>query len=258
MRRAGLRPRAGRIISSSVNSVPSNITQSAPASRCRSAGHRGAAGDVVQRARTGAKRHPTASPSSARPGSPPLRQRAAPCPARHRRWPNPRHIEGFIEHDRPARHDVGVQSAEDWIGIEHREARRHAQQREGLAFAQMQQAGDGVDLRPCQQHRGDRRIAEGCRCVGMRVAGVASICWRRSGLAFTSIHRSPPSAETAMLAWVRGGAAGSPLTRPQRSRRRRNSIAEIRRRRGAKHDHPEHQAVAPGCCLSRSRRRRSC
>ena len=40
-------------------------------------------------------------------------------------------------------------------------------------------------------------------------AGVAAICWRRSGLAFTSSQRSP-SADAAMLAWLRGSAAGSP------------------------------------------------
>src|SRR5688500_17390680 len=62
----------------------------------------------------------------------------------------------------------------------------------------------GEDRKPSRGHSG----------------GLASICWRRSGEALTSVQRRS-SAETAMEAWVAGLAAGSPA----RARRQASLLA---------------------------------
>ena len=238
--RAGLGAGAGAIISSSRNSVPSKNTLSAPAMRAaQRRRHRGAAGDEEQRgpAAGATAQSPIVSPSSARPGSPPRlgEQRHL---ARHGegfgrrgRAARPRHPSA-----RRARRAASRGAARQPGSARGRSGWRRARralcgagiEREGLAFAQVQQAGDGVDLRPGQHHGGDRRMADAAPGRGCR-AGVAAICARRSGEAFSSTQRSP-SALTASDAWVRGGAAGSPA-RARRQPGRRNSTAETRRRR---------------------------
>ena len=193
---------------------------------------------------------PMVAPSSARPGSVPASSNSGTLPGTAkassvRPSGSPAasaSATGRAERQFAARHQGAVQHVEDGIGIERRERRRAGIQREGLAFAQGQQAGDGVDLAPRSArwrrsaNGGAARARHGCR------AGVAATWARRSGEAFSSTQRRP-SALTASDAWVRDGAAGSPARGAPAVPDRRSSIAETRRRRRRRDDRA---AATPG------------
>ena len=220
MRRPVFAPLPLRIISSSVNSVPSNITTSAFSSRAGSAG-------VDQRRRPERTRGGAAGAQfDADIGAAFFRQfrhvRLAPFEIE-------RHLAGRgeqldldagrferpVERDRRALDNVGRQHGEDGVVGDNRQRFGAAVDRERLALAHIQAAPRPGRLprRSAPPPRSGCRARLACLprtpCRSDAAAGVAAIWARRSGEALSSTQFSP-SFDTARLACVRARTRLSP------------------------------------------------
>jgi hypothetical protein len=69
-------------------------------------------------------------------------------------------LEGLAKRHRLAAHAIGRENAEDRIGFQHAQHALARVDRERLAFAQVQQARDGIDVGACEDDALDRRGAK--------------------------------------------------------------------------------------------------
>jgi hypothetical protein len=69
-----------------------------------------------------------------------------------KQWPR------FIQRQGPARYQGGIDGAEDWIGIQHRQCLRRTVKGKGMPFAHRQQAGHRIHFGARQHNGGDGRM----------------------------------------------------------------------------------------------------
>ena len=98
--------------------------------------------------------------------------------------------------------ETRVGAVEHAVRGEHVEHTRRAVDREGLAFAQTQQAGDRVDVAIGQDHGLDRAVARALVRIRIELRRVIDLLTKIGG-SVEQIHWRP-SALTATDAWLRG------------------------------------------------------
>ena len=134
-------------------------------------GHPGAAGDVGEALATGLDHRADGGlglgPDLHRGVLEPERHLAGHGEQRHREAGH--RLEGLVESDRPALHDVCGHHVEDAIVGDGGQDAGRGVEREGLALAQGQQARDVIDVAVGQQHRVDRRVAQTLPRMHLRI-----------------------------------------------------------------------------------------